>query len=540
MRKIRELNWRRSFFMAAMSFVLVMALGLLSDRLSIVSHAQSQGKVTASSAKIRKEADGGSEVVGSAKNGASVTINHQIKASDNTVWYQIFVDADTLGYIRSDLVEITDGTTPPTGTAVKSDTGSESQNAALQPEQPATGQPQANETPAEVTAVEPLSATVKGDQPVRVRSNASTTSQIVTSAESGLALTVTGQANGTDGKVWYQVNFIADGKDVTGFIRSDYVDLSGELVPAGSNEPEPDVPEQPDVPAEEPAVSKDYDTIYEGDIWYLADRINNKKYKISEIFEMREKYEELFVSAANVQSKAKAETAAIIVLVILVVGMAGAITVLIYKIKDMKNSAYFSEVERETIRRRSGDRAAGRDQKVMHSVGADKKPTGQRTPAGQRPAGARPGGTAPMQGGQRPVGTRPGGAASSQAGQRPVGTRPGGAAPAQGGQRPAGARPGGAASSQGGQRPAGTRPEGGAAPAQGGQRPVGARPAGARPEGGAAPVQRGQRSAGTRPGAAPERETGGQQNPGWKSKNFMTDDDEFEFEFLNWDGEDDQ
>ena len=26
----------------------------------------------------------------------------------------------------------------------------------------------------------------------------------------------------------------------------------------------------------------------------------------------------------------------------------------------------------------------------------------------------------------------------------------------------------------------------------------------------------------------------------WKSKNFMTDDDEFEFEFLNWDGEEEK
>ena len=32
----------------------------------------------------------------------------------------------------------------------------------------------------------------------------------------------------------------------------------------------------------------------------------------------------------------------------------------------------------------------------------------------------------------------------------------------------------------------------------------------------------------------------GNQNPGWKTKNFMSDDDEFEFEFLNWDGDEDQ
>ena len=35
-------------------------------------------------------------------------------------------------------------------------------------------------------------------------------------------------------------------------------------------------------------------------------------------------------------------------------------------------------------------------------------------------------------------------------------------------------------------------------------------------------------------------QNGGNQDPGWKSKNFMSDDDEFEFEFLNWDGDEEQ
>ena len=223
MRKTKEFGWGWKFVTTLSSLMLALMLGIFAEPFSIVSNAQSQGKVIARSANIRKETNTNSEVVGSVASGDSLTINQQVTAGDNTVWYEVFVDANTLGYIRSDLVEITDGTTPPasSGTTTGNETGNET------PADTTTD----TENTAEVTAVEPVSATVTGSQSVRVRSSASTGSQIVAQAENGLALTVTGQANGTDGKVWYQVNFISDGSEVTGFIRSDYVTLSGELLP---------------------------------------------------------------------------------------------------------------------------------------------------------------------------------------------------------------------------------------------------------------------------------------------------------------------
>ena len=213
MRETKEFSWGWKLAAALSSLVLVLAIGIFAEPFSIVSNAQSQGRVIARSANIRKETNTSSEVVGSVASGDSLTINQQVTASDNTVWYEVFVDADTLGYIRSDLVEITDGTTPPTssGTTANNDDSSSA----------ATG----NENTTEVTAVQPVSGTVTGSQSVRVRSDASTGSQILAQAQNGLSLTVTGQANGTDGRVWYQVNFISDGSEVTGFIRSDYVTL---------------------------------------------------------------------------------------------------------------------------------------------------------------------------------------------------------------------------------------------------------------------------------------------------------------------------
>ena len=167
MKRTKECNWGLKLVTAASSFVLVLTLVVLVGPFSFVSNAQSQGKVKAASAKIRKEASTSSETLGSAVQGDSVTINHQITGSDNMVWYQVFVNADTLGYIRSDLVEITDGTTPPTGSAAPSApaTPAETTN---------TTTVNTNEKMAEVTAVEPMSASVTGSQSVRVRSNAST------------------------------------------------------------------------------------------------------------------------------------------------------------------------------------------------------------------------------------------------------------------------------------------------------------------------------------------------------------------------------
>ncbi len=440
------------------SLILVLGLGILTDIFTIVSNAQSQGKVVVRSANIRESADATSTVLGSAAQGASVTINGQATDADGKVWYQVFVDADTLGYIRSDLVEVTEGT--------------------------ATETPDTTTTPAEptaeVTEVQPMSASVTGSESVRVRSDASTGSQIVAKARNGLAITVTGHANGADNRLWYRVNFIADGSEVVGFIRSDYVTLSGELVPKTE---EPETPVEEETPTEpevlqEPEEVKDWDTEYDGEKWILINNTTNERWDINNIFDTVKQNQ---VVVEEVQAKSETQTIIIILLVILAVAMGGFVAALVFKVKDMRDSAYYAQVEKETIKRRTADRPA--EKRVMHTVGADKKP-GQPKPAGT-----------PGQGGQRPAGTRPVGA------------------PGQGGQRPAGTRPAGV-SGQGGQRPAGARPVG--APGQGGPRPAGARPNG---------VQKPQQS-------------NSSQNPGWKSKNFMTEDDEFEFEFLNWDGED--
>lgn len=533
MRRTKEMQWRGYLLAGMVTIGMVLLLALSVERFSIVSHAESAAKVTAASANIRKEPNPSSETIGSTERDKVISIKSQVQGTDGYTWYEVYVNADTLGYIRSDLVQITDGTTPPSGTAPSASTPTP----ATAP--PASSTPVPDEPLVDVAAVNPASASVTGGESVRIRQNASTTSRIVDIVKSGMALTITGTANGSDGKVWYQVTFLTNGAEVTGFIRSDYTTVKPEELTAYTEEP----PVQPEVPADDPVTAPEvpdavptdgYGILFQDGQWMLIDYAGKYAdnpgdgFVVETLIEGLEKNANMYKES---EQTVKTQKIIIIILVILLVGAAAAITLLIFKVKDMSDAQYFNEVENETLRRR-GTGSQGGGQKGMQSAGKERQ-------GGRPAAGARPGAQAGAQG-QRPQGSR---SAGAQGQQRPAsqGARPAGA---QSQQHPAsqGARPAGA---QGQQRPAsqGARPAG--AP-QGQQRPVsqGARPAGV-PQGQQRPAPQGAPQGQQRPAAQGQRPQGNrpaqnQQSPGWQSKNFMADEDEFEFEFLNYDGDDEK
>lgn len=491
MKKTKELSGvrvSRALYQALFTIALVLLLSLFGGRFSTVSHAESAARViSANGANVRSSASTSATQVSSFAQNDTISIRSQVQGSDGYTWYEVWIDAERRGYVRSDLVEITDGTTPPTST----ETGTQT---------PETTQPAANNNlpQAEVSQLNPISATVinGGSSGVRIRSNASTDSQIITTVQNGLLLTVVGQAASLDddgGKVWYQVNFNNNGTDVSGFIRNDYVELSEEptAYTEPSVDPEPGIGAdgQPETPTQPEVTNKEYDTVLQDGAWKL--RIpGGSYYDIQGLLQVNE-YANTFEDS---EKKIKSQKTLIVILVLLLVAAAAAIGFLVYKIKDMIDSAYFSEVENETLRRRSN----GQNGRLMHNVGVEKKSPPQR-PQGARPLGA-------------PQGQKAAGASQSH---RPEG--------APQGQRSAGAPPQG-------QRPVGTpqgqRTEG---PSQG-QRPTGA-PQGQRPTG--APQ-------GQRPSGAPQsQKPTAPQNAGRpQPKNFMSGDDEFEFEFLNYEDED--
>ena len=497
--------------------------------------AYEEGTVTATSANIRASADTNSTALASVVQGNKLTIIESVTGTDGQVWYKVFIDADSQGYIRSDLVSTSGGSVPAATPA---------------PDNSNTLNTDVSINMDGVEAVQPVGASVTKDN-VRVRADSTTDSSIVTTVREDAVLTVHGTKPGSNSEVWYQVSFMVDGIEVNGYIRSDFVTLNGELLPIVE---EPDVqPQQPETPVvdttPQPSVTetKDFETKIIDGVWYLIDNKAGQNYPISALLGAAEENADALEVA---QKKVSRQTGIIVFLSIIVIIAVLGITLLIFKLRDMLEddgldfkSAFLGK--NDTGNRQRPTRPVGNNGRkpVTRPVGS--RPTGETK--GTRPAGAaqgsRPAGAA--------QGSRPAGAAQ---GSRPAGaaqgSRPAGATQ---GSRPAGAaqgsRPAGAAQ---GSRPAGAtqgaRPTGagqGARPAGAGQgsRPTGttqstategARPATTRPS---APVYEGTLEKQARTDVETrklEKETADTQSH--RVRNFMTDDDEFEFEFLNWDG----
>lgn len=200
-------------------FVMSMAMVCLADE---------QGTVAVESAKIREKADASSNQLGSVARGGTVDIIGETTGTDGKVWYQVYVDANTKGYIRSDLI---------TKTGSSSGTSS------------ASGTTATDGQTTTVTDIETKTGTVVTNS-VNVRKSASTDSSVVATVSKGVTLTVSGQTTGTDGKNWYKVSFKYNNKDVEGFIRADLVtfenvvnesavsEITGEENTEGQTEPE--------------------------------------------------------------------------------------------------------------------------------------------------------------------------------------------------------------------------------------------------------------------------------------------------------------
>ena len=420
MEKKNRLYRRLKMLAGVFALMAVLTAGLTMDAFMIVSLADSAGKITANSAKIRKSPSTSSDTLASAAKGNTVSVKGQIKGSDGMIWYQVVVNGSSTGYIRSDLMEITDGSTPATLTETDTAQTGTAQTST------ATG------TVDGVTAVEPIGgkASVSSTTGVRVRQKASATSQIISTVQDGHTLTVIGTTTGTEGKEWYQVTFTSNGSEVNGFIRSDYVSLDGELVPAGTASGQEEQPEQNDTQqAEEetkPEVKDGWETYYQDEKWHLKDNSTGYSYDIDNIFTT--------VQANNEAIQKVMNTNRILQIVAVSLGILSAVllsivSVVLFKMKEVKDEAYYAEVEQDTLRRKAARQ-------------------GQKPQNGQRPVSAQ-GGTrqqAGGNGGQRPSGAR----MANGGGQRPA---PGG----NGGQRPAnggnGSRPA-AAKSGNGQRPA--------------------------------------------------------------------------------------
>ena len=202
MKKTRNVRLGKNALLGFLSLMLVLTLAFATEMLSMVTYAQSAGKVTASSANIREKADSGSTVLGSAQKDAELTINGKTTDTSGNTWYQVKFTKNSreyTGYIIQTYVNYR--------AAESTSSGSDNTaagNTSNQAQQTSTSKWQGKVTASSVNVRQsPVSGSV------------------VASVSTGKKVTVLKSQTGTDGKVWYYITF--DSKTKEGWIRSDFV-----------------------------------------------------------------------------------------------------------------------------------------------------------------------------------------------------------------------------------------------------------------------------------------------------------------------------
>lgn len=525
--KENKRNWIKHIF-ALLLFCIVLNVGM-------ISFADGQGTAKVRS-KIRASADEKSEQIGSVEKGKTVDIAGQTKGADGKVWYQVYVNANTKGYIRGDLLDVKDAS------AINTIEGSASSSSS-------------NSSSTTATPVDAKKVTVK-DNGRRIRSGASTNHDIVATVNKGMVLTVTGEAQGSDGK-WYEVSFNHNDKEVKGFIRADLVttenvpadtatsQITGEQNPGEETPPETEPVEAPPVetPPAQPEPVQNTVTIMDTDEEppYILPGFELASLKISEnqsckgysngtfvlLYGRRQDgeegwflcdkqedvYQRYVYTAPNVKVPSKLESAVglvpVIVLMVIVIILVAVIGLLLMKLKGQGGSRRGYDDDEEEDEDYPED-----DIEDLEEI-EEEEPKPVRRPQGQPPV-RRPQPSA--QQGPQPV-RRPQPSASQET--QPVRRPQGGNAP-QGGQPPRRPqtqqlprRPQGGGIPQEPQPP--RRPQGGGAP-QGGQPPRRPQP---NAQQGPQPVRRPQPQ-GER---VPSERVPNERPQGYKAKNLLEDDD---------------
>lgn len=507
--------------LALVLFCMVLSMGM-------ICLADVQGTVIAKSAVIRAAADPNSERLASVPSGKTIDIIGKTTGTDGKTWYQVYVNSDTKGYIRGDLLKVPDGANIPTA-----------QGGTAAPAQ-STDVPATSATPVDARQV-----TVKSNN-TNIRKEASTSSESMAKANRGMLLTVVGEATGTDGKKWYQVTFSYNNEEKSGYIRSDLVttdnvpndpatsQIVGEENP-GEQPPETTPPEeQPPQPAEptpaetntitpmdvdevpyimpgfELVTLRDGDKEYKGYMngdFYIFYAQNSNGEQGWYLFDFTNKVYQRYVYTADGVTKpsgiGSVGLVPVIVLVVIIVILAAAVGLLLLRLKGQGGSSY------KRYKRYDDDDEDQDDDDIedLEDLEEDEEPQPVRRPQGPQPV-------------RRPQGAPAGNAPQGQPPRRPQGQQP---PRYQQGQQPPRRSPQGGAS--GGNAPQGPqpvrRPQGGNASGNGGARPQGPQPA-RRPQGnpGGQPPRRPQPQGDNR---VPNEK--GPAKKGHKAKNLLEDED---------------
>ncbi len=391
--------------------------------------------VKSDNTRVRNAAGTDSEVMTAVNAGDRLDVYSEEQGTDGNTWYKVSIN-NVSGYVRADTVE----------KAAEGDAALTASTTTVETE------PVQTSASSTVESMPSQAATVKQDN-VNVRSEASASSSSVAKLSSGAAVTLTGTSSDSEGNTWYQVNFINNGSNVSGYIRSDFVEL-GEIV--GTEEPaegsaegegaaeggEGDLEDiYGDMPTEDGSVANnDYELFFEPDsegvdCWYVHDNIAQKRYKLEQLMQA----DEMNTNNLEIKDKeiGKMKIAVIVLAVLFVITllMAGFFGFKYHDLKDEDDEDDedddddddFREAPPVRRRTRAEPERAGRSREA--DIREERNPRGtQRRPeagAARRPApaaGAQRRAEADGRGAQRqPQARRPEGEAPRR--PAPAGTR---------------------------------------------------------------------------------------------------------------------
>ena len=221
---------------------------IFADGFSIVSAAAS-GK-TNTTVNIRKTPSKNGETVKKLEKGTAVELGDLVdgKDGDGKKWYKVTVGGVS-GYVRSELIDLDDN--------------------------------ESNAYTGDVEAVTPVGAKITGSDTVRIRTSAdtSTGNNILCTAKKGTEVTVIGRTTGADGKTWYQIKLMVEGKEVAGYVRNDYLAIYGEIQPWDSTSIQENSVEN----YTDPSQIKRFEVKLINDSWYLLDYENECQYRIDDL-----------------------------------------------------------------------------------------------------------------------------------------------------------------------------------------------------------------------------------------------------------------
>ena len=172
---------------------------------------------------------------------------------------------------------------------------------------------------------------------VNVRGEASTDSDPVGSLSSGDEIDVVGETTGSDGNLWYQVSGDVNGETVSGYIRSDLVEVTQTAQAETPAETTSETPSE--TPSETESVSTDeYSVSYADDgtgtgvsDWYLNDNVNGTRYKISDLLNAQQTNES---NIAVMEEQTGNMRMIIIILAVIIALLVIVVTILIFRLRN--------------------------------------------------------------------------------------------------------------------------------------------------------------------------------------------------------------